>query len=241
VIEPVPHLDPVILLDNVDLTLGSGPSRVHVLRGVNLSVRRGESIGLVGPSGSGKSTLLMVIAGLEKIDAGRVAVAGQDYAGLGEDRLARFRGREIGFVFQAFHLMQTMTALENVAVPLELAGQPDAFERAKTVLDQVGLGQRLSHYPAQLSGGEQQRVAIARALVIDPAILIADEPTGNLDGNTGGEIADLLFASVAERGTTLVLVTHDTELAARCDRTVRIAAGQIEADAAQLRRAAVRS
>ena len=240
-IEPIPHLDPVILLDNVDLTLGSGPSRVHVLRGVNLSVRRGESIGLVGPSGSGKSTLLMVIAGLERIDAGRVAVAGQDYAGLDEDRIARFRGREIGFVFQAFHLMQTMTALENVAVPLELAGQPDAFGRAKSVLGQVGLGERLMHYPAQLSGGEQQRVAIARALVIDPAILIADEPTGNLDGETGGEIADLLFASVAEHGTTLVLVTHDTELAARCDRTVRIAAGQIEADAAQLRRAAVRS
>ena len=178
-------LDPVILLDNVDLTLGSGPARVHVLRSVNLAVRRGESIGLVGPSGSGKSTLLMVIAGLERIDAGRVVVAGQDYAGLDEDRLARFRGREIGFVFQAFHLMQTMTALENVAVPLELAGRTDAFPRAEAVLGQVGLGERLSHYPAQLSGGEQQRVAIARALAIDPAILIADEPTGNLDGDTG--------------------------------------------------------
>jgi putative ABC transport system ATP-binding protein len=241
VIEPLPHLDPVIVLDNVDLTLGSGPARVHVLRNVNLAVRRGESIGLVGPSGSGKSTLLMVIAGLERIDAGRVAVAGQDYAGLDEDRIARFRGKEIGFVFQAFHLMQTMTALENVAVPLELAGRSDAFARAEKVLGQVGLGERLSHYPAQLSGGEQQRVAIARALGIDPAILIADEPTGNLDGETGGEIADLLFASVAERGTTLVLVTHDTELAARCDRTVRIAAGQIETSAAPLRKTAVRS
>ena len=221
--------EPVILLHDVDLTLGSGPARVHVLRDVNFSVDRGESIGLVGPSGSGKSTLLMVVAGLERIDSGRVVVAGQDYAGLGEDAIARFRGSEIGFVFQAFHLMQTMTALENVAVPLELAGRDGAFERAEIVLGQVGLGERLSHYPAQLSGGEQQRVAIARALAVEPSILIADEPTGNLDGATGREIADLLLAAVAERGTTLVLVTHDVELAARCDRTVRIAGGRIEA------------
>jgi putative ABC transport system ATP-binding protein len=220
--------DTAILLRDVDLTLGSGPARVHVLRGVNLSVGRGESVGLVGPSGSGKSTLLMVIAGLERIDAGRVIVAGQDYAGLDEDALARFRGDEIGFVFQAFHLMQTMTALENVAVPLEIAGRNDAFDRARKVLGQVGLGERLSHYPAQLSGGEQQRVAIARGLVVEPAILIADEPTGNLDGTTGREIADLLLSSVAEHNTTLVLVTHDVELAARCDRTVRIAGGHIE-------------
>jgi len=239
--DSAPFRDPVILLDKVDLTLGVGPARVHVLKSVSFSVERGESIGLVGPSGSGKSTLLMVIAGLERIDAGRVAVAGQDYAGLDEDRLARFRGSEIGFVFQAFHLMQTMNALENVAVPLELAGRADAFSRAKTVLDQVGLGERLSHYPAQLSGGEQQRVAIARALAIEPAILIADEPTGNLDGETGHEIADLLFAAVAEHGTTLVLVTHDVELAARCDRIVRIAAGQIEPEAVPARRAALRS
>ena len=221
--------EPVILLDDVDLTLGSGASRVHVLRRVNLAVGRGETIGLVGPSGSGKSTLLMVIAGLERIDSGRVVVAGQNYSGLDEDALARFRGSEIGFVFQAFHLMQTMTALENVAVPLELAGRADAFIRAQSVLGQVGLSARLSHYPAQLSGGEQQRVAIARALAIDPAILIADEPTGNLDDITGAEIADLLFRAAAENGTTLVLVTHDAELAARCDRTVRIAAGHIEA------------
>ncbi len=233
--------EPVILLDNVDLTLGSGPARVHVLRGVDFSVSRGESIGLVGPSGSGKSTLLMVIAGLEQIDSGRVCVAGQDYSGLNEDSLARFRGSEIGFVFQAFHLMQTMTALENVAVPLELAGRDDAFERARTVLGQVGLGERLSHYPAQLSGGEQQRVAIARALAIDPAILIADEPTGNLDSVTGHEIADLLFAAVAERDTTLVLVTHDAGLAGRCDRTVTITAGRIEASAIPLRKAAAGS
>jgi len=221
--------EPAILLDKVDLTLGSGPARVHVLREVNFTVSRGESVGLVGPSGSGKSTLLMVVAGLERIDSGRVAVAGQNYAGLNEDAIARFRGNEIGFVFQAFHLMQTMTALENVAVPLELAGRGDAFERSRIVLAQVGLGERLSHYPAQLSGGEQQRVAIARALAVEPSILIADEPTGNLDGATGREIADLLLAAVAERGTTLVLVTHDVELAARCDRTVRIAGGSIEA------------
>jgi putative ABC transport system ATP-binding protein len=224
--------EPVILLDNVDLTLGSGPSQVHVLRGVNLHVGRGESIGLVGPSGSGKSTLLMVLAGLERIDSGRVLVAGKDYSGLDEDALAVFRGSQIGFIFQAFHLMQTMTALENVAVPLELAGRADAFDRAGEVLGQVGLGGRLSHYPAQLSGGEQQRVAIARALAVDPAILIADEPTGNLDEVTGREIADLIFKAVAERGTTLVLVTHDAELAARCDRTVRITAGHIEAPVA---------
>ncbi|HEX9903425.1 MAG TPA: ABC transporter ATP-binding protein [Propylenella sp.] len=230
--------EPVISLENVDLTLGAGPSRVHVLKHLDLAVSQGESIGLVGPSGSGKSTLLMVIAGLERIDSGRVVVAGQDYAGLGEDRLARFRGQNIGFVFQAFHLMQTMTALENVAVPLELAGRPDAFDRARTVLGQVGLGGRLSHYPAQLSGGEQQRVAIARALVVEPAILIADEPTGNLDGVTGSEVADLLFAAVAKNGTTLVLVTHDATLASRCDRTVRIAAGRIEASAPVLRAAA---
>jgi putative ABC transport system ATP-binding protein len=232
--------EPVILLDDVDLTLGSGPSRVHVLEKVSLSVGRGESVGLVGPSGSGKSTLLMVIAGLERVDSGRVIVAGQDYAGLDEDRLAEFRGGAIGFVFQAFHLMQTMTALENVAVPLELAGREDAFGRARAVLGQVGLGGRLSHYPAQLSGGEQQRVAIARALVIEPAILIADEPTGNLDAATGHEIADLIFSAVAARGTTLILVTHDAELAARCGRMVRIAAGRIEASPAPLRRSSAR-
>ncbi len=233
--------EPVILLDNVDLTLGGGPSRVHVLRSVDLAVGRGESIGLVGPSGSGKSTLLMVIAGLERIDSGRVVIAGQDYSGLDEDRLAVFRGEEIGFVFQSFHLIETMTALENVAVPLELAGIPDAFERARAMLGNVGLSGRLSHYPAQLSGGEQQRVAIARALVVDPEILIADEPTGNLDAATGHEIADLLFDSVATHGTTMVLVTHDESLAGRCDRTVRIAAGHIETSAAPLRRASLRS
>jgi putative ABC transport system ATP-binding protein len=209
-----------------------------VLRGVDLAVSAGESIGLLGPSGSGKSTLLMVIAGLERIDTGRVVVAGQDYAGLSEDRLAVFRGEEIGFVFQSFHLIETMTALENVAVPLELAGVPDPFDRARAMLGNVGLSGRLSHYPAQLSGGEQQRVAIARALVVDPEILIADEPTGNLDSGTGHEIADLLFESVAQHGTTMVLVTHDETLAARCDRTVRIAAGRIQSAPQPLARSA---
>jgi putative ABC transport system ATP-binding protein len=227
--------EPAILLDQVDLTLGTGVSRVHVLHRVNLTVTNGESVGLVGPSGSGKSTLLMVIAGLERIDSGRVAVAGLDYAGVGEDRLARFRGGEIGFVFQSFHLMQTMNALENVAVPLELAGRGDSFDRARTMLQRVGLGGRLSHYPAQLSGGEQQRVAIARALAVKPTILIADEPTGNLDAGTGGEVADLLFESVKAEGATLVLVTHDAELAARCDRIVRISAGRIESEGARQR------
>jgi putative ABC transport system ATP-binding protein len=236
---PLPVRNPAILLDNVDLTLGSGPSRVHVLRSVSLRVDAGETIGLVGPSGSGKSTLLMVIAGLERIDSGHVVVAGQDFAGLDEDRLALFRGAEIGFVFQAFHLIETMTALENVAVPLELAGRADAFERAAAVLGQVGLSERLSHYPAQLSGGEQQRVAIARALAPDPKILIADEPTGNLDSATGADVANLIFRAVAARGTTLVLVTHDAELAARCHRTVRIAAGHIETGA-PLRRSTAR-
>jgi putative ABC transport system ATP-binding protein len=235
---------PAVLLENVHVTLGSGAARVHVLRGVDLAVAPGESVGLVGPSGSGKTTLLMGVAGLEHIDSGRIAVAGQDYAGLGEDALAAFRGANIGFVFQSFHLMQTMSALENVAVPLELAGEPDAFARAEAMLARVGLGERLSHYPAQLSGGEQQRVAIARALVVDPAILIADEPTGNLDNATGSVIIDLIFESAAERGTTLLLVTHDERLAARCGRTVRIAGGRIagpaEAERTEAPRPAVR-
>ncbi|WP_026379928.1 ABC transporter ATP-binding protein [Afifella pfennigii] len=224
--------EPAIFIDKAELTLGSGRSRVHVLRGASLSIPAGEVVGLVGPSGSGKSTLLMVVAGLERVDTGRVVIAGRDYAGMNEDALAAFRGSEIGFVFQAFHLMQTMTALENVAVPLELSGETDAFSRAEAMLARVGLGQRLTHYPAALSGGEQQRVAIARALVTRPAILIADEPTGNLDGDTGREIADLLFETSREHGATLLLVTHDRELAARCDRTVRISAGHIEPEAA---------
>ena len=190
------------------------------------------AIGLVGPSGSGKSTLLLAAAGLERPDSGTIAVDGRDIIGLDEDALARFRGERIGIVFQAFHLIPTLTALENVAVPLELAGLPDALERAAAELEAVGLGQRLGHYPGQLSGGEQQRVAIARALAPRPAILVADEPTGNLDETTGGEIVELLFRLKRERGTTLVLVTHDLGLAKRCDRIVRLRDGRIVDDEA---------
>ena len=193
----------------VNLSLGRGAARVHILKDIDLRSRPGEAVGLVGPSGSGKSTLLMVMAGLERPDTGAVEVAGDDIGGLDEDALARFRGRNVGIVFQSFHLIPTMTALENVAVPLELAGGADAFARAEAELAAVGLAERLTHYPAELSGGEQQRVALARALAPDPAILVADEPTGNLDEATGPQIIDLLFAGHARRGTTLVLVTHD--------------------------------
>ncbi len=221
---------PAILLDDVHLSLGQGASRVHILKGISLLIPRGEAVGLVGPSGSGKSTLLMTLAGLERADKGKVEIDGQDLGQLNEDGLARFRGRRIGIVFQSFHLIPTMTALENVAVPLELGGVPDAFDRAAAELRAVGLGERLSHYPGQLSGGEQQRVALARALAPDPAILVADEPTGNLDGGTGEQIIELLFRLKRERGATLVLVTHDLDLARRCDRMVRIRSGLIESD-----------
>ncbi len=217
-----------IALEGIDLSLGRGPARVHVLRGISLSVGRGEAVGLVGPSGSGKSTLLMVMAGLERPDSGRVVVEDTDLVGLDEDALARFRGRRIGIVFQSFHLVPTMTALENVALPLELADRPGAHERARAELEAVGLGHRLHHYPAQLSGGEQQRVAIARAVAPDPAILVADEPTGNLDEATGRQIVDLLFRLKRDCGATLVLVTHDNGLARLCDRTVRLRSGRIE-------------
>ena len=219
----------VIELRDVSLTLGEGASSVHVLKGVTLDLAAGEATGIVGPSGSGKSTLLMVLAGLEKVDSGTVKIAGEVLNGKSEDRIAAFRGRTIGIVFQSFHLIPNMTALENVAVPLELAGRRDAFEVAERELAAVGLSQRLTHYPGELSGGEQQRVAIARALAPEPRILIADEPTGNLDQATGRQIADLLFAKAAERGMTLVLVTHDPALAARCDRQVAMRSGRIEA------------
>src|SRR5512139_391425 len=219
---------PAIALAGVNLSLGQGAARVHILKDIDLHIGSGEAIGLVGPSGSGKSTLLMVMAGLERADSGTVTVAGENLNALDEDALARFRGRQVGIVFQSFHLIPTMTALENVAVPLELAGNPDAARRATEELHSVGLGDRLHHYPTQLSGGEQQRVALARALAPNPAILIADEPTGNLDETTGSEIIDLLFAGHAQRGTTLVLVTHDAALAARCDRVVRLRSGRIE-------------
>ena len=224
--------DKAIALHDVDLSLGRGAARVHILKGISLDIARGEAVGLVGPSGSGKSTLLMLMAGLERPDSGKIIVDGTDLAPLDEDKLARFRGRRIGIVFQSFHLVPTMTALENVALPLELAGEGDAFERAEAELQAVGLGPRLQHYPAQLSGGEQQRVAIARAIVSNPAILVADEPTGNLDENTGESIIDLLFALKRDRGATLVLVTHDLNLARLCDRMVRLRSGRIEADAA---------
>ncbi len=223
--------DKAIALENLDLSLGRGPARVHILKRLSLEVGRGEAIGLVGPSGSGKSTLLMTMAGLERPDSGRVIVDGTDLSGLDEDGLARFRGRRIGIVFQSFHLIPTMTALENVALPLELADADDAFERAEAELRLVGLGERLHHYPAQLSGGEQQRVAIARAMAPNPAILVADEPTGNLDERTGDSIIELLFGLKRDRGGTLVLVTHDLHLAQRCDRIVRLRSGRIEADA----------
>jgi putative ABC transport system ATP-binding protein len=219
---------PAIRLSGVNLSLGRGAARVHILKDIDLHIGAGEAVGLIGPSGSGKSTLLMVAAGLERPDTGTVRVAGEDLRALDEDALARFRGRNIGIVFQSFNLIPTMTALENVAVPLELAGRADAFERAEHELAAVGLGARIHHYPAQLSGGEQQRVALARALGTDPAILVADEPTGNLDEATGREIVELLFAGHETRGATLVLVTHDPGLARRCDRVLRLRSGRIE-------------
>jgi putative ABC transport system ATP-binding protein len=219
---------PAIALSGVNLSLGRGAARVHILKDIDLHIGSGEAIGLVGPSGSGKSTLLMVMAGLERADAGSIAVAGVDLNGLDEDALARFRGRNVGIVFQSFHLIPTMTALEHVAIPLELAGNPDALRLAREELAAVGLAERLGHYPAQLSGGEQQRVALARALAPNPSILVADEPTGNLDEAIGQQIIDLLFAGHVERGTTLVLVTHDSALAQRCDRIVRLRSGRVE-------------
>ena len=218
---------PAIALAGVNLSLGQGVARVHILKDIDLNIGAGEAVGLVGPSGSGKSTLLMVMAGLERPDSGTVTVAGEELSLLDEDALARFRGRQVGIVFQSFHLIPTMTALENVAVPLELAGVGDAQARARAELAAMGLADRLQHYPAELSGGEQQRVAVARALAPNPAILVADEPTGNLDEDTGQQIIDLLFAGHARRGSTLVLVTHDAALAARCARVVRLRSGHI--------------
>jgi putative ABC transport system ATP-binding protein len=224
---------PAIALAGVNLSLGQGAARVHILKDIDLDIGIGEAVGLVGPSGSGKSTLLMVMAGLERADTGRVAVTGEDLGRLDEDALARFRGRNVGIVFQSFHLIPTMTALENVAVPLELAGLENAQARAREELTAVGLSSRMQHYPAQLSGGEQQRVAVARALAPNPAIVVADEPTGNLDEDTGKQIIDLLFAGHARRGTTLVLVTHDVALAARCGRVVRLRSGHIDGGSAR--------
>jgi putative ABC transport system ATP-binding protein len=221
----------LIELENVGLTLRSRAGEVAILRDVSLSVRSGESVAIVGPSGSGKTSLLMIIAGLERASTGRVFVDGRDFVALSEDNLARARGATIGIVFQSFHLVPTMTAIENVALPLEFQGRKDAFEAAGRLLGTVGLAPRAQHFPAELSGGEQQRVALGRALALDPRLLLADEPTGNLDGATGRQIIDLLFDLGAERQRTLVLVTHDEALARRCSRIVRMADGRIVADA----------
>ncbi len=216
---------PMILLEDVHLTLASAAGAVNVLRGASLSVAAGETVSLVGPSGSGKSTLMMVVGGLERPSRGRVTIAGSDLGALDEDGLARFRRDTIGIVFQSFHLIPTMTALENVAIPLELAGRADAFAAAGAQLAAVGLEARALHYPGQLSGGEQQRVALARAFAAGPRLLLADEPTGNLDTATGRHVIELIFALSAERGTTLLLITHDRELARRCDRVLHMADG----------------
>jgi putative ABC transport system ATP-binding protein len=228
----------IVELKDVHLTLQSRAGSVHILRGIDLTIRAGEAIGIVGPSGSGKSTLLMIMTGLEQASSGDVRVAGLDFTALDEDGLARARGENIGIVFQSFHLVPTMTALENVALPLEFSGRSDARERAAEVLATVGLSHRLDHFPAQLSGGEQQRVAIARALAPNPTLLFADEPTGNLDARNGEQIMDLLFDLHKAHAATLVLVTHDKRLAERCGRIVNIEDGRIDRAALELEGAA---
>ncbi len=217
----------LVELENVHLTLPSRAGLVEILRGVSLNIAEGTAIGIVGPSGSGKTTLLMVIGGLESASKGRVRVVGHDFSHLGEDALARVRGENIGIVFQSFHLVPTMTALENVALPLEFSGQSGAFDTARVMLRDVGLSHRHDHFPAQLSGGEQQRVALARALAPRPKLLLADEPTGNLDGDTGVQVMDLIFDLQKRHGATLVLVSHDTKLAARCGRVITMQDGRI--------------
>lgn len=222
--------DPIILLDDVRLNLRSGAGEVNILRGIDLSIAPGETVSIVGPSGAGKSSLMMLMAGLERASGGTIRVAGHDLGQMNEDRLALFRRAHVGIVFQAFRLVPTMTALENVAIPLELAGAADAFDRAAEGLEAVGLGHRTGHYPDQLSGGEQQRVALARAFVAGPSLLLADEPTGNLDGHTGEQVVELMFDLKRRFGTTLVLITHDLDLARRCQRTIHLADGRIVAD-----------
>ncbi|MGP3699021.1 ABC transporter ATP-binding protein [Rhodobacter sp. NSM] len=220
----------ILALRDARLTLAGNAGPVEILKGIDLDIRRGETLGLVGPSGSGKSSLLMLMGGLERATGGTVTALGQDLTAMDEDQLARFRRGNMGVVFQSFHLIPTMTALENVAIPLELAGKEDAFPRAEAELRAVGLGQRMDHYPSQMSGGEQQRVALARAAAPRPAILLADEPTGNLDAANGSAIMEILFGLRDRHGATLVLVTHAPELAARCDRVVRLADGRIEGE-----------
>ncbi|WP_370252046.1 ABC transporter ATP-binding protein [Nioella sp.] len=221
--------DPILSLTDATLTLDGNAGPVGILHGVTLSVGQGETVGLVGQSGSGKSSLLMLMGGLERATGGRVEALGQDLTPMTEDSLARFRRDNMGVVFQSFHLIPTMTALENVATPLELAGRKDAFDRAAEELAAVGLADRMQHYPGQLSGGEQQRVALARAAAPRPRILLADEPTGNLDEANGRAIMDLLFELRDRHGATLVMVTHAPELAARCDRVIRLRDGRLEA------------
>jgi putative ABC transport system ATP-binding protein len=224
---PADTATPLVHMRNLHLTVPSTAGPVNILRGIDLDIAQGEAVGLVGPSGSGKTSLLMVLAGLERATSGRVHLAGQDVTALDEDSLARLRRTHVGIVFQAFHLIATMTALENVAVPLELAGRADAFACAEVALASVGLAHRLTHLPGQLSGGEQQRVALARAFAPEPLLLLADEPTGNLDHETGTAVMDLLFAMRAAAGTTLLLITHDADLAARCDRCIHMADGRV--------------
>ena len=222
--------DIAISARNVTLSLGTGEAQTDVLKGIDLDIQNGETIAILGPSGSGKSSLMAILSGLERVTGGEVHVAGTNFGSLDEDDLARARRGRIGIVLQSFHLLPTMTALENVAVPLELAGAADAFDKARAELEAVGLGHRLSHYPAQLSGGEQQRVAIARAVAPGPQILFADEPTGNLDGKTGAAIIDVLFARKEAAGATLIIITHDPSLAERCDRILEMNDGRVVAD-----------
>jgi putative ABC transport system ATP-binding protein len=224
--------DPVLTLTNVGLTLAGNAGAVSILKDIDLQVAQGESLGLIGPSGSGKSSLLMLMGGLERASSGSILALGSDLSGLDEDALARFRRGRMGVVFQSFHLIPTMTALENVALPMEIDGVADAFARAEAELSAVGLAGRMQHYPSQMSGGEQQRVALARAMAPRPAILLADEPTGNLDSVNGAAIMELIFALRDRHGATLVLVTHAPELAARCDRVVRLVDGRIDGTAA---------
>lgn len=219
--------DAMIVTKNLFVTLPSQAGAVNIIRGIDLSIASGETVGLIGPSGSGKSTLLMVLAGLEPASRGQVIVSGQDYAQMDEDALSRFRRSNVGIVFQSFHLVPTMTAVENVALPLELSGVVSAFEKAEAMLEEVGLAHRLAHYPAQMSGGEQQRTALARALVANPPVLFADEPTGNLDQNTGRQIMDLILRLAEERGTTVLLITHDRALADRCARVETMQDGRL--------------
>ena len=229
----------MVVLENVHLSLESAAGSVNILRGVDLSICAGETVGLVGASGSGKSTMMAIMAGLERPSAGSVRIDGTDLGGLTEDGLALFRRDTIGIVFQSFHLVPTMTALENVAIPLEFAGRADAFAAAGDELERVGLGERVGHYPSELSGGEQQRVALARAVAAGPNLLLADEPTGNLDSETGGAVIDLMFSLRARHGATLLLISHDADIASRCDRVVRIADGRVAAATATPAAAAV--